>query len=411
MADELRKGPSGPPADFDAAGINAEIVAGFPETSSGGSTPATAGNPGYISRHAFVNAVSSHVGEDFAGVVIEAGPAIWTTAAQIPPGNWFEFVQTGSGGGAGSGCADRGSVGTFSIRGGAGGGGGAINLWTISRAALIAALPISFVYPLGGTGGASIVSTSGTVVGLSGSPGSTCSVSGTGLLEQAGGGFNGVGGNGSTTGTAGGGGGRLGDGGTLGGLPVDTSAAGANVIYNFQGGAAPNGRDSTGASGNSQYSFYGGSGGGSNLNTNSIVHAGRSKYGACGGGHGGRVAVNTALGTFLLLENSEGGNHAIQTLGNPNGGGGGTAATLAGGAGGDGADGNEGRGGEGGGGGKAATDTTDAGSIGGAGGIGGFPGGGGGGGAAGYRQTAAGQAQSGAGGHGEDGLILVTGYT
>lgn len=432
MSDELRRGPSGPVVElttdtiintsslgdegssltvlFDLIdGAGTALPPGYPPTPSGDSSPATAGRPGFVSRVAYVNAASDRIGTTFAGVTVEAAPASWTTEEEIPPGGFFIFAQFGSAGGSGSGSANRGGSGGAQFGGGPS-GGGALNLWSATRAELIAQLPIVFTAPLGGLGGASVTGTSSsTTVGNPGAPGVNCVVSGAqGLLEIAGAGLFGTGGTASSTGDAGSGGGRYGAGigTTQGGPPFDQGATVNNTTYNLYGGARSNTRASNASSGISQWSIWGGAGGGSNGNQSLTINGGRSQYGGSGGGHGGRITI-----TPSITQVSAGGSHDVTLLGTaPGGGGGGAAGSGNGGAGGDGDDGSALQGGEGGGGGQAAVGATAETCVGGTGGAGGFPGGGSGGGGAALSTNVAVNSLSGPGRKGADGAIIITGY-
>lgn len=364
------------------------------------------GFPGWLSRYAWVNAASPRIGTAFAGVNCTAAPTAWLTESDVPPGNIFWFRQWGSGAGGGSGAANRGSSGTSSIYGGGGGGGAAMNEFILTRAQVLAQLPIFFTVPIRGLGGASV--SSNTLTTVSGNPGITGTsntISGAnGLFEMAGGGSPGAGGvSTSQTGTAGSGGGRLSDATntSTGGQPNDASAPINSIIFNILGGGRSSTR-TTGGTGTAQYALYGGAGGGSNTNSSSTVPGGRSKYGGCGGGHGGRYSLLSGTN----IQTSEGGNHDMLTN---TAGGGGTAGTGNGEPGGNGLDGNEMQGGMGGGGGMAGNGN-DGLPIGGDGGDGGFPGGGGGGGGGGYGVGGAGGSAgvSGNGGDGGDACTLLT---
>lgn len=361
------------------------------------------GFPGWVSRYAWVNAASPRIGSTFAGTTVTAAPTVWATEADVPPGNIFWFRQWGSGAGGGSGSASRSVSGTSSLNGGGPGGGGAMNEFTLTRAQVLASLPITFSTPLRGIGGASVNGTGISVVnGNSGTSGDINTITGIGLFETAGGGQLGQAGTNGSTGAAGSGGGRLSNAisTSLGGYPLDTTPASNTTIYNIIGGARTNSRDTGGAAGTSQYAFYGGSGGGSNQSANTVIAGGRSKYGGCGGGHGGRYLMSSGL----VIQTSDGGGHDINS-GAPWGGGGGLGGTTAGANGANGADGNETRGGEGGGGGMACNGSTGT-NLAGRGGDGGFPGGGGGGGGGAFGGSATGV--SGRGGDGGDALTLLT---
>ncbi len=379
-----------------------------------GTTPATAGNPGYASRHVYVNAASTRVGTIFAGVTVEAAPVSWTTAAQIPPGDFLDFVQSGAASGGGSGAACRNGTGTFSVRGGGAGAGAAFNQWSMARADVIAALPIVFDIPVGGAGGAPATSNSVAVVdGNAGSPGATCVVSGTRLRQTAGGATQGGGttSGGTQTGAGGSGGGLLGDASlTQGpGQPVDRSVQIGSVQFTTYGGCSPNNRTTDGGSGLSSFSCWGGAGGGDIGNATGEAAGGRSQFGGCGGGHGGRTSMSGGTPQGVSSA-SDGGNHDVSLRGNPGGGGGGASgADGANGAPGTaGADGSLTRCGEGGGGGMACQ-SADPALTGGAGGEGGFPGGGGGGGGGCHSLIGSGTAASGRGGKGGDAALIVTG--
>ena len=102
---------------------------------------------GYLSRVGFVNGASSRVGTTFAGVQLQASPLVWTTAAQIPLGNWFMIILWGAGGpGSGGSSATVGA--------GYPGGGGCRRVLIVPRALLIALLPIAITIPLGPAGSA-----------------------------------------------------------------------------------------------------------------------------------------------------------------------------------------------------------------------------------------------------------------
>ena len=370
---------------------------------------ATDTRPGYVARYGWVNPASSRLGSTFAGVELEAAPVLWTDPLQIPPGNVFDWRQFGSAGGAGSGAACRAGTGSASIGGGGPSGGGAFNRWVCSRADLIAALPISFVTPLGGLGGAAIVSNSITIT--SGNPGligALNSIIGTRLAQFAGGGYFGTGGTGSGAGhgTAGSGGGLLGNAisSSQGGPPYETAPPVGNVAFYQRCGAPANSRGITGASGTSNWAVWSGAGGGSAGGTAAVNFGGRSRYGGCGGGQGGRTTLGGAIGNTA----GEGGNHDTSLAAAPWGGGGGVAGIASGEDGGDGPDGSADEAGQGGGGGNAGAGNTAGTARGGVGGRGGFPGGGSGGGGGAYSSSGAANATSGFGPPGADGLTLLT---
>lgn len=394
MANELRKGPSGPPFGE----LSSDSVSN--ESDIPGATVTDALNYLSTRRIGWVNAASSRRGTVFAGVTLEAAPAAWLTEADVPPGLVFTFREWGSAGGAGSGSVNSGGGGSFSVPGGAPSGGGACNEFTRTRAEILAALPIFFTLPLGGQGGAPVTANSiSTTVGNPGAPGGLTRIDGTGLSEWAGGGMEGEGGGPIGTGAAGSGGGRFGSGisNTIGGQPNDPSVQQQSTIYNWIGGARSNTRTTTLSTGVLQNSVWGGAGGGSNGGSSSIVPGGRSLYGGCGGGHGGRVTNG-----LTFLQASDGGNHDMTPGTAVVPGGGGLAGVNNGEAGSPGPDGNATQGGQGGGGGMSGANAN-----GGDGGDGGFPGGGAGGGGGSYRSTFV-PTTSGRGGKGGDSLILLT---
>lgn len=364
--------------------------------------------PGYTSRFVWVNPASDRIGSMFAGVEVTAQPAAWLTEADVPPGNNFWWVQYGSAGGSGSGSVTRGGSGTASVPGGGPSGGGARHEWRCSRADIIEALPIFFTNPLGGAPGAAVVTTSISII--SGNPGLSGAmniIAGTRLRHTAGGGGPGLAGTSSGTGGAGAGGGEVGNGGAANfpGAPFDQGGTTVNsTIFNSRGGAPSNTRNTTGASGTSNYAMDGGSGGGSNGNSASIIHAGRSKRGGCGGGHGGSAFLNGGAPSRA----SDGGNHDVETLGAPWGGGGGPAGVGSGASGGAGPDGSIDEGGQGGGGGMGAQGDSSGTAVGGTGGPGGFPGGGSGGGGGSRSSVLSGTATSGAGFKGADACTILT---
>jgi len=359
--------------------------------------------PGYVSRFVWANALSDRIGTQFLDVEVTAAPAAWMTEADIPPGNIFNWVQAGPAGGSGSGCANRGSSGTARLGGGGPSGGGYRHAWSCTRKDIIEALPIFFTVPLGGDPGASV--SSATIAIVNGNPGvagSVCIVQGTGLNERAYGGGPGGGGANGSTGSAGAGGGLFSSGATstVAGAPLDASSVQNNTTYTTHGGAGANTRPVNGSSGTSNYALNGGAGGGTAGSGSTNINGGRSKRGGGGGGHGGAYSL---LSGVALGSASEGGNHDVETIGNPNGGGGGQGGSGPGVDGQDGPDGNALENGQGGGGGMS-TGTGTAGR----GGRGGFPGGGSGGGGMGFSPGGGPTAVSGAGRRGGDAAIILT---
>jgi hypothetical protein len=410
MADELRKGPSGPPAeDVDATVINDAIVAG--------EVPATRSNPGYVSRHVYVNAASTAIGGTYAGVTIEAAVAL--TVANLPPGNRFTIDVCPAGGSGSSGRACSGA--TLNGQGGAGGGGMAHNQAVVARADVLAAIAaaggsLTMTIPLGPAGGAAVVDSSGVGTYPSSNPGTAggqCSFGS--LLTSFGGGGGGFA-QGNPTGNvpAGGAGGGVqsvggGSGGTTapvqGGNPTTLFVLGVGNPNSGYGGADCLGT----ASAAGLKSAWGGASGGSGRNNEGVGGiGGDTSY----GGAGGAAAATRNTLTAAPLNGSQGGCSnfpANSTRAAGGTGADGTTSALAT-AGAPGATGVYPFGGNGGGsGGDARASNVGSVATGGAGGAGGFPGGGGGGGGMAI-VVGTGTATSGAGGRGGDGCIVLTGW-
>jgi hypothetical protein len=404
MADELRKGPSGPVADIDASAINQQIVAG--------EIAATAAEPGYVSRHVYVNAASAAIGTTYAGVMVEA-LVTFTTAAQLPPGNRFTIDVFPPGGSASGGRAVSGA--TLNCQGGAGGGGAAHNQATIARADIIARLPITMTIPLGPAGGAAVVDASGVGTYPASNPGAAggqCSFGS--LLTSFGGGGGGFA-QGNPTGNvpAGGAGGGVqsaggGSGGTTapvqGGNPTTLFVLGVGNPNSGYGGADCLG---TASAAGLKSAWGGASGGSGRTNDGTGGIGGDTTYGCAGGGS---AATRNTL-TATPFGGSAGGCSnfpANSTRAAGGTGADGTTSALAT-AGAPGATGVYPFGGNGGGaGGDARASNANSVATGGAGGAGGFPGGGGGGG--GLAIVGTGTATSGPGGKGGDACIVLTGW-
>jgi hypothetical protein len=369
-------------------------AAGAPFTPEGGT-----GN-GFLSRHVYVNAASSRLNTSHIGVTCEAATT-WTTAAHIPPGNFFDVQVAGpGGGGSGANTTEGGS--------GPGGGGGARRRQRYSRRDLIAMLPIVMTCPLGaakGLGGQTNNAVQ-TVTATSGGNGTTASF---GNLT-AGGGSGGIVGN---TGKHGGTGGGTADApqpgnvstAALGGVPATV----AGVSGQYLDGA---GHPST-ASGNTfpgLPAVYGGASGGSSVAGAEVSAAGgRAVYGGGGGGSGRSTDLTVGGGA----NGADGGGRMTGTATSGGGGSGGPGTALDGiapAAAGNGADGAFETNGDGGGGGGSHDGNTTT-MIAGAGGNGGFPGGGGGGGGATRIRTFSGRTCIGGdGGLGGDSCIIVDAY-
>jgi hypothetical protein len=310
---------------------------------------------------------------------------VWSTASQIPAGNWFEFALYGPGaGGGGSGATGH---------GGAGSGGGSRAYALVARKTLVDALPITFTLPAGGAGGGPSVAggaptgpaiVSGTaflLVAFQGGFGQ-CPAGGmtSGQIVGAGGGagMQSAGGNtagGGSVSNAGAGGGIGGGAGGAGGSAAATqiTGGGSGGGSGLVGGAASGPGGGGGGAGRSQ-GFASGEGGGSGTG------------GGGGGGGGGATGAATAVGRA-------GGGHLTAVASGT--GLGGTAGS--GGAGGAGAPATFFRGGQGGGGGGGML-----GAPGGNGGAGGKGGGGGGGAGSG--------SSGGTGGNGGEAVCFIRAY-
>lgn len=375
---------------------------------------ATAASPGYISRFGYVHASSTRLGTSFAGVTLIAGTT-WNTAADVPPGNNFQWhLWPGTGGAVGGKASFQGgSVNSH----GAPSAGGAHRFFTCSRADVIAALPLTISPGLGGLGspGALRVGTDGSGTTLPAQPGAGNATT-VGSLGSA---FPGAAGRSDPSasppnrvGSSGGGTQSAGNQatsttGVLGGNPASPAAnangEGGAGVPNFTvvgGGAcnAEHGGASTGAAGGA---------------TTTFLPGGTSLYGGSAGGWG--AAFNTAASASTAAGNGGGisgagvggSSQAVNSPSNATGQNG-TA----------GADGTLFRGAAGGGGGGAAKignvdAITVVTAVGGNGANGGFPAGGAGGGGdaclgiAGA-PAAASSARGGNGGNGGDGLVMLT---
>ena len=178
---------------------NDSTVAGSTVTQALDSLAVATGNQnGYSSRNVY-NAASS--------------PVTFTTASQIPPGNFFVLHAKGPGGGGAGGAANR--TGLNQVNGGGGGGGGAaLPPILLSRAALIAGLPIVITLPAGGVGGAGASTTGAEASGTDGlAPTGDLTISFNGVVVytafRGGGAAAGESGGGTAGGNGGGGGGLL----------------------------------------------------------------------------------------------------------------------------------------------------------------------------------------------------------
>jgi hypothetical protein len=418
MADELRRSPSGeavilntdnivnesslPGATLtDALGsVGGSVVAGSVPTAPTGD-PGSPTNPGYASRHVYVNAASTLIGTIFAGVVVEAAPASFATAASLPEGNAFTIEIAGAGGGGGGGSGTEGLSG-------AGGGGGARRSVSCSRQDLIASLPIPISVGLGGAPGLGN-HTNNLIIITAATAGGSGGTTSFGSFWTAG---SGSGGQIDATGHHGGTGGGIANAPTpttstnaqLGGAPA--VVAGASGVF-LEG--AGHGSTATSRTDGTPAVYGGASGGCTGISEVASGIGGRSVYG--GGGGGGGRPTNTTVG--IGAAGGDGGGRWLDAtiIGGGGLGGPGTdannAAPTPGAAG---ANGDVDMNGNGGGGGGSNDGNVTV-AIAGAGGQGGFPGGGGGGGGA--TRLAAFTARTcigGAGGAGGDACIIITGF-
>jgi hypothetical protein len=223
----------------------------------------------------------------------------FTTAADIPPGNFFLCILRGPSGGSGAGA--RGA--NTNVLGGAASGGGACHRWLMTRQQFIAMLPVVLTLPDGGAGG-TLAAGVGSANGGSGVAASGGALfSGTGFKGFAGSGAPGTGG--GVAGNGGGGGGLWGNGNVLasgnGGRPASTGASSGgggssteHDNYSFGGGFGVQNSGGAGA-GLAGNATDGGGGGGGDPNSGGIVTAGGSSLrGSAGGGSGGTTAAAAA---------------------------------------------------------------------------------------------------------------------
>lgn len=359
----------------------AELVKAV-DVAGGAAQGATGAANGYLSRHVYVNAGSVKVGTIFAGAVVQAA-ATFTTSADVPPGNFFDVVEVGAGG-PGSGANQN------ATSGGYGGGGGCYRRFRLSRAELIALLPVTLVIPLGPAGGAGNTG-SNPGVGTAAAPtafgpfkayagGAGARGEAVGRASATGGGSLGTGASPGTSATA-----------QDGGLPGDTGR-----------GKGTGGAGCVGGTGSAETSQCSEDGGASGANVHSVSGTGgRALRGGGGGGAGGQ------WNTIGAQDGGDGGSSGVSADAERGGGGTGGAHAASGGtpgtAGAAGADGTIDHAGSGGGGGGAGGTTSGAGN-GGTGGDGGFPGGASGGGGG------SGSGTGGDGGKPGDAAIILTAY-
>ena len=366
----------------------------------------------------FVGATGAANGYASLNVYTSASsPITYTTAADIPAGNIFTLHFSGPGGGGGAGAS---ACGSTVPRGGGGGAGGArLPPIVVSRAALIAMLPVVITLPAGGAGGTGVARTAaGITVGADGAVASadaTISANGVAVYTAFRGG-GGSGGNDASDGSGGGGGGLFTAGttsttvGTAGGRPLPGSAASTLAVATntstFGGGFGANSATASSVGGPS---VYGGGGGGASFSSASAA-GGQTAYGGSGGGAGGvgndvGTAVDgSAAGAVFSMAGSAGG-----ALAN---GGTGAATGASGTPGVASAEGYGAIGGGGGGGANGLSTVSGARSVtGGNGGVGGQGGGGGGGGGGAFvnNTSASNTALGGNGGNGGSAQLIIVG--
>ena len=344
-------------------------------------------------------------------------PVTFTTAADIPAGNIFTLHFSGPGGGGGAGASASGST---VPRGGGGGAGGArLPPIVVSRAALIAMLPVVITLPAGGAGGTGVARTAGGItVGADGAVASadaTISANGVTVYTAFRGG-GGSGGNDASDGSGGGGGGLFTAGttsttvGTAGGRPLPGSAASTLAVATntstFGGGFGANSATASSVGGPS---VYGGGGGGASFASASAA-GGQTAYGGSGGGaggvgnDGGTAVDGSAAGGVFSMAGSAGGALANGGTG-PATGADGTPGVAS-------AEGYGAIGGGGGGGANGLSTVSGARSVtGGNGGVGGQGGGGGGGGGGAFvnNTNALNTALGGNGGNGGSAQLILVG--
>lgn len=328
------------------------------------------------------------------------------TLSVAPEGQNFRVVVTGAGA---SGCTAGGSTAASSTQGGAGGGAGARVVVEITRAQLIAALPINVVVGVGGAEPGTLVMPTFTASteGLPGIDGTHSS------FENFAVAFGGVGANSSSASTSAGGpgGGRYSAGvrdtvGSEGGEPFGSEVFATLLQYPGAHGGMGSHRQRTVPP---AFSMWGG-GAGANSNTGANPEdrsGGISEFGGGGGGCGGGCNLGVAYSA------SEGGQSGIPAVGILGGGGGAIGATLPatstpGNDGSPGPAGDRNKSGGGGGGGSSVTDGPQD-SVSGKGGAGGFPGGGGGGSGAMNQESTSVSSLSASGGAGANGQVLILG--
>lgn len=381
---------------------------------------------GYVSRHVYVNAASTMIGQSFAGVTIEAA-VTWTTPEDVPPGNYLDFDLGAGGGGGGGGHLDT----SIARTGGGGAGGGARPpTWSYARADVLAMLPLVISVGLGGAGGLGLIMTGAVVTRAStdGANGGDTTVGPMGAFG-GGGGPTGRGVGGVRGGGTGGGMISAGDVASLvpnaaavGGAPLTITPssyggtqANADLIVTDYGGAGhvSYGVDTLIQVGSSA-SVWGGASGapGGNATPNVFAAGGQSKYGGGGGGSGGGGTITPGQSS----PGSDGGGRLTAATRRGGGGLGGASSGTNGvpaSPGAPGAAGDAWHAGDGGGGGGGHTGNnfvSGPGNTAGAGGAGGFPCGAAGGGGAFRLQASAGVVNTcGDGARGGDGFVMVTG--
>ncbi len=325
--------------------------ASYKQASSSGSADIPTG-----SENGFLTQLSTTNGD------FPVGTTNWTLASQVPDGSHFRIICIPSGSSGGSGGL---STLVLARPGGSGAGGSARAERWVSRAEVIAALPIAIVVPAGTAGATGVIASLIAATGTDGNPGSVCSF---GSLLSA------------YSGTV--------------GFGTGTSSNGASIggSFRFVGGGSTNNEG------------HGGQSGSSNATVAGLPGQSNTLGGGGGGGGGGHTTAGAGL------DGGAGGASGYRTDGSVTGNGGIAGLTAGAGAltnGGDGAPATvRGRVGAAGGGGSGNGTT---GGTGGKGGNGGIPGGAGGGGGAAETDGVT-PATSGAGGDGARGEVVFEAY-
>lgn len=354
----------------------------------------TGSDNGFLSRRMYANAASSRVGTTIWGTTTIQAATTYSSASDLPDGNWFIVIVWGAGGSGANGRQRATSVNTNSIGGASGGGGGACHVRVFSRAELIAALPIVMTIAADAVATAPVTTDDTSHSGTNGDP-----THFGGLLSA----FGGAGGRQSNTAVSGGTGAGLSHQGIQAVTGTNNLGGGAPAAsipgYGGYGGASSTANGAFSATGG------GGGGGGPCGATNAGQGAGGRAASGAGAGGGAGAGLNAGVVIGSAGNGTDGGlaSGSAPTAETGGGGAGGTGALTAPTAGTAGADSpRPDVGGSGGGGGGSGAAN---GAIGGAGGDGGYPAGGGGGGGSARGNT--GTARGGLGGKGAGGGICI----